>query len=132
MNTISWIVFLLGSMAIVIVSKASLLHPRTHGFYQLFAWEVLLVMLVSNMTGWFYDLLAWHQIVSWLLLIVSILLVILGVKLLFEIGKQDPGRSNPALLGMEKTARLVTVGLFRYIRHPLYSSLLFLGWGIFF
>jgi protein-S-isoprenylcysteine O-methyltransferase Ste14 len=26
----------------------------------------------------------------------------------------------------------VTVGAFRYIRHPLYSSLLFLAWGVFF
>ena len=77
--TISWIVFLLGSMAIVIVSKGSLLHPITHGFYLFFASEVPLVMLSSNMTGWFYDLLAWHQIVSWLLLIVfSFLLVSWG------------------------------------------------------
>jgi protein-S-isoprenylcysteine O-methyltransferase Ste14 len=27
---------------------------------------------------------------------------------------------------------LVVEGAYRYIRHPLYSSLLFLGWGIFF
>ena len=36
------------------------------------------------------------------------------------------GRENAALLELEKTSRLVTVGLYRYIRHPLYSSLLFL------
>jgi len=33
---------------------------------------------------------------------------------------------------MEKTSKLVTVGLYRYIRHPMYSSLLFLGWGMYF
>jgi len=33
---------------------------------------------------------------------------------------------------MEETTVLVMQGAFRYIRHPLYSSLLFLGWGIFF
>ncbi len=49
-----------------------------------------------------------------------------------QIGKQDAGRSEPSLLGMEKTSKLVTVGLYCYIRHPLYSSLLFLGWGMFF
>ena len=27
---------------------------------------------------------------------------------------------------------LVTEGIYRYIRHPLYGSLLFLAWGIFF
>jgi len=31
-----------------------------------------------------------------------------------------------------KTAELVTTGVYHYIRHPFYSSLLFLGWGIFF
>ena len=36
------------------------------------------------------------------------------------------------LLGIEKTTRLVTTGAFRYIRHPLYSSLLLLAWGVFF
>ncbi|MEJ2737690.1 MAG: isoprenylcysteine carboxylmethyltransferase family protein, partial [Anaerolineae bacterium] len=36
------------------------------------------------------------------------------------------------LIEFEKTTRLVTVGAYRYIRHPLYSSLLFLAWGIFF
>ncbi len=33
---------------------------------------------------------------------------------------------------IEKTTKLVTEGIYRYIRHPLYSSLLFLAWGIFF
>jgi len=33
---------------------------------------------------------------------------------------------------MEKTTKLVVEGAYRYIRHPMYSSLLFLGWGAFF
>jgi protein-S-isoprenylcysteine O-methyltransferase Ste14 len=37
-----------------------------------------------------------------------------------------------ALVGLQKTTQLVTVGLYKYIRHPLYSSLLFLSWGAFF
>jgi len=36
------------------------------------------------------------------------------------------------MLEFEKTTTLVTPGVYRYIRHPLYSSLLFLAWGIFF
>jgi protein-S-isoprenylcysteine O-methyltransferase Ste14 len=32
---------------------------------------------------------------------------------------------------LENTSKLVTVGLYRFIRHPLYASLLFLGTGIF-
>ena len=36
------------------------------------------------------------------------------------------------LLCFEKTTQLVTTGAFKYIRHPLYSSLLLLAWGVFF
>jgi protein-S-isoprenylcysteine O-methyltransferase Ste14 len=36
------------------------------------------------------------------------------------------------LVAFEKTTALVTTGAYSYIRHPLYSSLLFLAWGIFF
>ena len=34
------------------------------------------------------------------------------------------------MLEFERTTTLVTVGAYRYIRHPLYSSLLFLAWGV--
>ena len=47
-------------------------------------------------------------------------------------GKSDPRRDDTALLGFEKTTALVTVGVYRYIRHPLYSSLLALAWAVFF
>jgi protein-S-isoprenylcysteine O-methyltransferase Ste14 len=36
------------------------------------------------------------------------------------------------LLAFEKTTALVTSGIYHYIRHPLYSSLFLLAWGIFF
>jgi protein-S-isoprenylcysteine O-methyltransferase Ste14 len=36
------------------------------------------------------------------------------------------------LFGIEKTTELVIAGAYRYIRHPLYGSLLFLAWGGFF
>lgn len=34
------------------------------------------------------------------------------------------------MLEFEKTTTIVTAGAYRYIRHPLYSSLLFLDWGV--
>ena len=37
-----------------------------------------------------------------------------------------------SLIAFEKTTTLVTTGIYKYIRHPLYSSLLLLAWGIFF
>lgn len=131
-NALPWAIFLLGSAVIIFVSRKCMLQPRSHGFYRFFAWEILLGMFLLNMPGWFQDPLAWHQLISWALLIASLVLVLLGVRLLRQTGRQDAARADPTLLGMEKTSRLVTVGLYRYIRHPLYSSLLFLGWGIFF
>jgi len=129
---VTWTLFLLGSAGLVFVSRTSLLHVRSHGFYRFFAWEILLGMFLINAEGWFHDPLAWHQLISWMLLVVSLVLVIQGLRLLREIGKQDAERNDSSLLGLEKTSRLVTVGLYRYIRHPLYSSLLFLSWGVFF
>ena len=124
--------FVLGTTALVVISRKSLLYVRSHGFYRFFAWEILLVMFLLNVQGWFREPLVWHQLVSWALLVFSLVLVLLGVRMLREVGRQDEGRSDPLLLGVEKTSRLVTVGVYRFIRHPLYSSLLFLGWGLFF
>jgi protein-S-isoprenylcysteine O-methyltransferase Ste14 len=65
-------------------------------------------------------------------LIISLFLVVHGVYLLRVIGKPDTERRGDApMIEVERTAALVTVGAFNYIRHPLYSSLLFLGWGVF-
>jgi protein-S-isoprenylcysteine O-methyltransferase Ste14 len=47
------------------------------------------------------------------------------------VGKPDAGRVEPGLIGLEKTTVLVTEGVYRYIRHPLYCSQLLLAWGIF-
>ena len=126
------IVFLVASVGIIWVSRVSLRHLRAHGFYRFFAWETILVLFLLNVDYWFYEPFSIHQIVAWFLLIVSLFLVIHAVQLLRMIGKPDSTRDDPSLLGIEKTTKLVKAGAYRYIRHPLYSSLLFLTWGIFF
>ncbi len=125
-------VFVAASVVLVYISRASLLAPRSHGFYRFFAWECLLALFLVNVDVWFRAPFALHQIISWLMLIVSIFLVIHGVALLRRIGKPDEARDDTPMIGFEKTTALVTEGAYRYIRHPLYSSLFFLGWGIFF
>ena len=56
-----------------------------------------------------------------------------GIRSLRDQGKPVTQRdTEPQLLAFEKTSTLVTTGIYRYIRHPLYSSLLLLTWGIFF
>jgi len=85
-----------------------------------------------NIRKWFAAPFSPHQIVSWLLLLISLFLVIQGMVLLRLRGKPDDTRNDVPMIGIEKTTALVTEGVYRYIRHPLYSSLLFLGWGVFF
>lgn len=126
------IVFVVASVGIGWVSRASLPHFRSHGFYRFFGWEAILGLILLNIDYWFYEPFSIHQIVSWLLLIVSLFLVIHGFRLLRMVGKPGNHRDDPSLIGIEKTTELVTVGAYSYIRHPLYSSLVFLAWGVFF
>lgn len=132
MIAIKIIVFIVATSGLVYVSRASLLAPNSHGFYRFFAWEAILILILLNIDVWFQEPFSWHQVISWCLLAVSLFLVLHGVQLLRQIGKPDSRRDDASLVGFERTTTLVTEGAYRYIRHPLYSSLLFLTWGVFF
>jgi len=123
---------LTAALGIAFASRASLLAPRSHGFHRFFAWEIILVLVVLNLRNWFRDPFSWHQILSWILLIASLFPVFLGMRMLRRAGKPDPQRDEVPLVGIEKTTALVTTGIYHYIRHPLYTSLLLLSWGVFF
>ena len=125
-------VFICATAGILFVSWESLHNPRCHGFYRFFAWEAIVALMLLNVDFWIKNPFSFFQIISWLLLIISLLLVIPGFKLLHTEGKPNNMRADEALLGLEKTTELVTAGVYKYIRHPLYSSLLFLTWGAFF
>lgn len=126
------IVFFLASIFLVAVSRKSVLHPGVHGFHRFFAWECMLALALFNVPYWFKDPLSPRQVASWLFLCISLFLVAHGVYLLKLVGKPNQDRTDDKLIAFEKTSALVTVGAYKYIRHPLYSSLLFLAWGIFF
>ena len=127
------ILFVVLSAVILYVSRASLRAPRSHGFQRFFAWEFMAALFALNAEMWFVNPLAWQQLISWFLLVVCLVPLAFGVRALVSRGKPAAQRaSEPQLLGFEKTSALVTTGIYHYIRHPLYSSLLFLTWGIFF
>ena len=98
-------------------------NTRAHGFFRFFAWEAILALILLNVDVWFRDPFSLLQIVSWILLVICIALVIHGFYLLRVIGKPQGD--------FENTTVLVKKGAYKYIRHPLYSSLLFLAWGAF-
>jgi len=132
MFTIRLIILLLGTILIVWVSRSSLRDVKKHGFYRFFAWEIILVLFVLNIKYWIIDPFSLRQIIAWTLLIISLVLILQGVKLFRLKGEIDQDRDDPTLVGIEKTTELVTSGIYGYIRHPFYASLLFLTWGIFF
>jgi protein-S-isoprenylcysteine O-methyltransferase Ste14 len=126
------IIFIIAIIIVAYFSRASLRNPKSHGFYRLFAWISIVALILLNIDWWFDNPFSIYQIISWVLLIISAFLITRGVILLQRIGKPDNKRNDASLLGMEKTTKLVVEGAYRYIRHPMYSSLLFLGWGAFF
>ena len=105
------------------MSRRSLAHPRAHGFWRFFAFELLAGLILLNAPVWFVQPLSPAQVVSWSLGAVSIALAIEGFRLLHIVGKPSPTAGSDTDMGIERTTRLVTVGAYRYIRHPLYGSL---------
>ena len=125
------IIFSVLSIPLIIISRKAILKPGSHGFYRFLAWEGILWLAVNNIPYWFTDPFCFRQIISWIFLLWSIFLVIAGIQELKKQGKARDERSGNELYTFEKTTELVETGIYRYIRHPMYSSLLFLAWGIF-
>lgn len=130
--TIKIIIFFIASLGIIWVSRASLRDPRAHGFYRFWAWEMILSLFLLNVDHWIVDPFSVVHIIAWIFLFASLVPLIWGVQLFRKKGSQNEQRDDPALFGFEKTSNLITSGIYHYIRHPLYSSLLFLCWGILF
>lgn len=127
------ITFIALSAALAYLSRTSLSLPRSHGFHRFFAAEFLLALLFLNLDHWFVEPFSIQQVVSWLLLTVSTALVLSGALTLKVIGKPNSRRkSDVPITGIERTTVLVTQGIYRYIRHPMYASGVYGAWGVFF
>lgn len=116
-------IFVIFSVGLAIWSWKSLWNRKVHGFYRFFTFESILALILVNAKSWFTDPFSVAQIISWVLLLASIIMAIQGFYLLHTIGRPTQG--------IEDTTILVKIGVYKYIRHPLYSSLILLGWGAF-
>jgi len=117
------------SVPIVWISRRSLRHPASHGFSRFFAFEAVLATILLNMPHWFRQPFRAQQLVSWTLLCVSLVYVVWGFLLLRRLGGFRPTSEIAPDYEWEKTGRLVTTGIYRWIRHPMYGSLFLLAWG---
>jgi len=107
-------------------------HAKTHGFYRFFVFEAAIILTALNLKRWFIDWNSWHQLISWVLLSIGAFIVIYAVYLMKTMGKPQKVEEDSSTFKFENTSVLIKTGLFKYIRHPMYSSLLFLIWGVFF
>jgi len=123
------VLFTVGTLFFLYVSRRSLLNPKTHGFYRFFVFEGNLALVLLNHPYWFVDPLSPLHILSWLLLAVSISFIVHALMMLKKQGGHGDRPDTPENHPFENTVNVVDTGLYRYIRHPMYSSLLFLGWG---
>lgn len=114
--------FIAGTVVIIVFSwYYSLRAGRNHGIPRFFSFESIYLLLLLNADGWFSDPFSPHQIVSWILLILSAWAGLAGFITLRRRGMAEGG--------FENTTRLVTSGIYSVIRHPLYLSLFLLGTG---
>lgn len=101
----------------------TLTRPQRHRFPRLVVFESVLALVLLNAAEWFRNPLSFRQVVSWVCLAASLALAIHGFRLLRVAGSP---RGD-----FEQTTRLVATGAYRYIRHPMYCSLLLFGVGAF-
>lgn len=121
----NYITVISGTIIIVLLSWfISIREKRYHGIARFFSFESIFILFLLNYKVWFHDPFSVNQIISWILLVGSIYPAVAGFLLLKQKGK--PGQN------FENTTLLVKSGIYGYIRHPLYCSLLLLGTGIMF
>jgi Putative protein-S-isoprenylcysteine methyltransferase len=123
-----------GGMSLVILAASwhTIFHVRSHGFYRFFGWECMAWLLAINYSYWFADPLSITQLISWALLFISIYPVTAGLWLFRKKGKAGKIRVDEPLYSFERTSELIQTGIYKYIRHPMYCSLILLNWGLFF
>jgi len=116
-------VLLTGTVIIIVFSwYFSIRAKRYHGITRFFSFESIFILILMNYRLWFRDPLSVNQLFSWIFLIASIYPGIAGWLTLKGYGK--------AKGSFENTTAMVSSGIYKYIRHPLYCSLLLLGTGI--
>jgi protein-S-isoprenylcysteine O-methyltransferase Ste14 len=123
MNTAIIIILIFCTIAIAWFTWwMSLRGKRYHGISRFFAFESILILVLLNYPVWFKDPFSLHQVISWILLISSIIVALAGIRIFVIEGKPKDQ--------IEDTSRLITTGLYKYIRHPMYLSLMLAGFGI--
>lgn len=122
--------FIVASCVLAWLCRRQLINPRCHGFYRFFAFEGILWLLLNALPVWHHNLLSILQLCSLILMCLALGLLIIGTYQLRHYGGSGSRQQACENFSFENTSTLVTQGIYAYIRHPMYSSLLALNWGI--
>lgn len=129
LSIIQVVIFFLGTISLIIISRKSFRSFKVHGFYRFFVFEFSLVLVLLNVPYWYVNSFSLQQIFSWVLLLISIYLIIQSIFFLKKMGGSNIRENDFANYKFENTANLVKDGVYKYIRHPMYGSILFLCLG---
>lgn len=122
MNTPELITVIFLTFVIIWLSwHISIKGKRYHGICRFFSFESIAIIVILNYQAWFKHPFSVLQVLSWIFLILSLIMAIIGFGLLREKGKPQGS--------FENTTELISTGIYKYIRHPLYLSLFLLGTG---
>jgi protein-S-isoprenylcysteine O-methyltransferase Ste14 len=122
--------FIAITVGVAVASRRSLRNVRAHGFWRFISWVAIAALVMWNLPQWISEPFSPRQVLSWIILFASLYVLWAGVTRL-RAARRSGRRTDSELYAFERTTELVTTGIYRYIRHPLYASLLYLAWGAF-
>jgi protein-S-isoprenylcysteine O-methyltransferase Ste14 len=99
----------------------SLRAERFHAIFRFFSFESIFLLILINYPVWFRNPLSFQQLISWVLLIICIYGAVIGFYTYYKLGKPEDL--------LEETIHIISSGIYKYIRHPMYMSLIAFGLG---
>lgn len=113
--------FVVLTLALLTCGWRQLRTPNRRGFYRALAFVTLFGLVCLAGPVWFVDPFSPRQVISWVILAGSAALAANAFAMLHAYGAPTGG--------IETTQALVEHGAYRWVRHPLYGSLILAGAG---
>jgi protein-S-isoprenylcysteine O-methyltransferase Ste14 len=120
-------IWFVGTLILAALSWQAFTDRRSSRFALFLAQATLWAVLVMSAPGWFRNVLSIGQIISWILLLLSLFLAASAFVALSG-ARGSPQRPSGTTRPSPVSA-LATKGPYRYIRHPLHAALMLLAWG---
>lgn len=113
-----------GTIFVLLVSwLISLKYRNYHGIARFFIFESIFLLIYFDLPYWFRRFHSLHQILSSIIMTFAL---VLAVVTIYQFLKRGKPKGN-----FENTTILIQQGLYKWIRHPMYGSLLLFAFGLY-